>query len=79
MIRRLHRKVWIAWGPCWAAQIQAGWHFSLGVHLDVRHPYLDLHIGWLIVSIGRNPVVTNERDRLRGSCRGFLFRGDPLL
>ena len=42
-------------------------------------PYVDLHFLWLIVSIGRNPVVTNERDRYKGSCRGFLFRDSPLL
>lgn len=76
---RLHQKVWLWWGPWWAVQLYRGAYVSLGLHLDFRRPYVDLHLGWIIVSIGRNPVVTNERDRLRGSCRGFLFPKDPVL
>lgn len=76
---RLHRKVWLCWGEGWAVQLYRGWYCSLGLHVDFQRPYLDVHFGWLIVSVGRNAVITNERDRLRGSCRGFLFREDPLL
>jgi len=76
---RLHRKVWLWWGPWWAVQLYRARYASLGVHMDFRMPYVDLHCGWIIVSIGRNPVITNERDRLRGSCRGFLFRDSPVL
>ena len=75
----MHRKVWLWWGAFWAAQIAAGHYFSIGVHVDWARPYVDVHLGWLIVSVGRNPVLTAERDRLRGSCRGFLFLDSPLL
>jgi hypothetical protein len=76
---RLHQKVWLWWGSWWAVQLYRNRYVSLGVHVDFRRPYVDLHLGWLIISLGRNPVITNERDRLRGSCRGLLFREDPVL
>jgi hypothetical protein len=46
-----------------------GW-FSLGIHIDFRHrkrgdglaygPYVDFHFGWVIVSLGLNPVYAGE-------------------
>lgn len=75
----MHRKVWLWWGRYWAAQVYLARYVSIGVHVDFAMPYLDLHFLWVIASVGRNPVITNERDRLRGSCRGFLFRDDPVL
>jgi len=76
---RLHRKVWLVWGPWWAVQFYAGAYLSVGAHLDLRRPYLDLHVLWFIISLGRLPVLTNELDRHRHTCRGFLFRDSPLL
>ena len=75
---RLHRKVWLWWGRWWALQVQMQNYFSIGLHLDFSRPYADLHFGWMILSIGRNPVMTHLRDRHRGSCRGMLFT-DPVL
>ena len=74
---RIHRKVWIWWGQYWAVQIYLNWYFSLGVHVDLRRPYADFHIGMLIVSVGDNPAITNHADTHRGSCRGFF--AEPVL
>lgn len=76
---RLHNKVWLWWGRYWAVQFYRNRYISLGVHIDFQRPYVDVHLLWLIVSLGDNPVITNEEDRLRSSCRGFLFEGDPRL
>jgi hypothetical protein len=76
---RYHRKIWIWWGPWWAAQFYWAKCLSLGVHVDFASPYVDLHFLWFTVSVGNNPVITNERDRQRGSCRGFFFADSPLL
>jgi len=76
---RIHRKIWLWWGDWWAVQLYAARYVSLGVHIDFAMPYFDIHFLWLIVSVGRNPVITNERDRLRGSCRGFMFPDNPVL
>lgn len=75
---RLHGKVWLWFGRWWAAQLQLGDYFSLGVHLDWRRPYLDLHFAWFIVSIGDNPVMTHYRDKYRGSSRGMRTK-TPIL
>lgn len=71
--------MWLWWGSWWAIQFYWARCLSLGGHLDWERGYVDLHAAWFTFSLGRNPVVTNERDRLRGSCRGFLFRDSPLL
>jgi hypothetical protein len=76
---RYHSKIWLLWGKGWAVQLYRNRYLSLGVHVDWGRPYMDLHIGWLIVSLGDNPVITNAEDEHRHSCRGLLFRGDPLL
>lgn len=74
-----HRKVMLWWGRWWAVQLYLDWYISVGLHIDFRRRYLDIHFLLLIFSVGDNPVITNERDRLKGSCRGFLFRDSPLL
>lgn len=75
----LHRKVWLAWGSWWAVQVYWYPSISVGLHVDLRQPYLDLHLGMLTCSVGWNPVLTNPADRYRGSCRGFLFGDEPIL
>lgn len=76
---RVHKKVWLWWGKWWAVQLYRAPYVSLGVHIDFRRPLLDLHIGWLIVSFGRNPIRTAKADERRSTCRGFLFADDPIL
>lgn len=79
MFRRLHRKVWLWTAPGIAVQVYRERYLSLGIHIDFARPYVDLHILWLIVSLGRQPWLTDARDRHRHSCRGFLFADDPIL
>lgn len=71
--------VWLAWGRHWAVQVTAGAYVSLGFHFDPRRPILDLHLLWLIISVGQHPVVTAARDRHRHTCRGFLRADDIIL
>jgi hypothetical protein len=57
-------------------QWQLDWWFSLGLHIDFRHrrrgdgltygPYVDFHLGFVIVSLGWNPVYAGEVE-LRNS------------
>lgn len=74
---RVHRKVWLWWGKWWAAQLYVNAYLSLGVHVDFRRPYLDLHFLWLSVSVGNNPIFTDEADWKRNSCRGFVTNDRP--
>lgn len=76
---RVHRKVWLWWGTGWAVQLYRAPYISLGIHVDFRRPYVDLHVGWFIFSVGNRPISTDERDRKRHTCRGFLFADDPVL
>lgn len=76
---RVHRKVWLWFGPRWAVQLYLAPYISLGVHIDLRRPYIDLHLLWLIVSLGADAVLTPHKDRYRWSCRGFVMPDDPVL
>jgi hypothetical protein len=69
---RLHRKVWLWYGRWWAVQLYLNSYVSLGLHVDFRKPYLDIHALWFIVSVGNNPVFGWPEDQQRGSCRGML-------
>ena len=75
---RVHRKVWLWHGRGWAVQLYLAPYLSLGVHLDLARPLLDLHLGWFIVALGVRPEITNAVDRERASCRGFRF-DEPVL
>jgi hypothetical protein len=72
-------RVWLAWGKYWAAQ--AYWYpcVSFGVHVDPRHPLIDLHFLVFTLSLGPAAHITGQADRHRQSCRGFLFPTDPVL
>lgn len=76
---RYHKKVWLWWGKWWAIQLYRAPYISLGVHIDLRRPLVDLHIGWLIVSFGRDPVRTAKADYRRSTNRGFLQYNEPIL
>jgi len=75
---RLHRKVWLWGGSWWAVQLYLNYYISLGIHVDFRRPYVDVHIGWLILSFGREPYRSEQVDKHRHSCRGFGFDA-PVL
>lgn len=76
---RPFRRVFLAWGRGWAAQLFLYPCVSFGFHLDPRRPLLDLHLGLVTVAFGPSAHITGQQDRRRQSCRGFLFSDDPVL
>jgi hypothetical protein len=74
---RLHKRVWLAWGPWWAVQAVWMWEFSLGVRVEPRRPLLDLFLGPLTVAFGRHPVLTDPRMNQYHGGRGFV-NADPV-
>lgn len=74
----------IRYGSWWMVQWSfAGW-LSFGVHIDFRRrvnstlnvsygPYIDMHLGMVILSIGHNPAYSGEIHRLVNIARGGVF------
>jgi len=69
------------WGSWWAIQDRTcGW--SLGLHLEPHThrtnagvaygPYLDVHVGSRVYSVGRNPIYAGEVALLSSYSRGGL-------
>jgi hypothetical protein len=61
-------------GPWWMVQWSLDWTVSLGLHLDpVRRwalegsygPYVDFHLGPVVVSLGNHPARAGDLERLR--------------
>lgn len=69
-------------GRWWMVQWQFASWLSFGVHMDFATriisadhkygPYIDLHLGFVIISIGRNPVYSGVLQRSVGCSRGGL-------
>jgi hypothetical protein len=76
--RRVHAKVWVAWGRWWAVQVQMQPTISLGIRFELR-PLLDIYLGPLTIALGRHPLITNESARHADSCRGFFFSPEEVL
>lgn len=76
---RAHRKVWLLWGNWWAIQLYVGRYFSLGIHLDFRKPYFDLHFGWFTFSVGNDPIHTPQAEWKQQRCRGFITQDEPVF
>lgn len=68
-------------GRWWMVQWTLDYWFSLGVHLDLKPrrcartgeryaPYVDLHLGCLILSFGVNPVRSGELESVISVSRG---------
>jgi hypothetical protein len=67
-------------GRWWAFQMHAG--LSLGVHLELRAlrtnagtrfgPYIDLHVGPFVFSLGVNPIYAGESDLIQSFSRGGI-------
>lgn len=73
----------VAWGRRWAIQWATDGTLSLGLHLDPRRrrapagnygPYIDLHLGPLVLSLGNNPARASGIPELRG--QGATMRPD---
>lgn len=69
---------YVYYGSWWALQFlwPPDW-FSLGIHLDLRRrgrygPYVDLHIGFWILSLGFHPIYAGEFDRSVSISRGGI-------
>ncbi len=69
------------YGRFWKLEWALDSWVSVGVHIDFRSrltgrtkqrygPYVDLHLGVVIVSLGVNPVYSGEYDLLAGPGRG---------
>lgn len=66
----------------WYAVQHVGSGLSVGLHVEPRTrqaqdgplygPYVDLHLGKLIVSFGRNPIYAGALDLLRSYARGGI-------
>jgi hypothetical protein len=55
-VRPVPRRLWVADpGRHWGIRLDQhiGPWISLGLHIDLGSPLVDLHIGWWLVSIGR--------------------------
>lgn len=50
--------------------------FSLGIHVDFRKRYVDLHILWFILSFGYKAPYSDYFERKRWDSRGGLD-GNP--
>jgi len=72
----------LRYGRWWMLQWSLNWWLSLGVHVDLKQrkdhrgrsfgPYLDLHLGCVILSLGWNPAYSGELERLVSTSRGGL-------
>lgn len=73
--------MWHLWhGRWWMVQACFDGWLSLGIHVDPRRrrtaegeryaPYVDLHLGCFIVSLGVNPVRSGEIEASVGVSRG---------
>ena len=67
----------IRYGTFWAIQWSFDWWLSLGIHADLRHrgafgPYIDVHVGPAIISLGRHPVFTDKEEAKLSFSRGGI-------
>lgn len=58
---------YIKHGSWWMVQWSFDWWFSLGIHIDLRRrdrygPYVDVHAGPCILSVGRHPIYTDREE-----------------
>ncbi len=74
---------WMFYGKWWMLQFCLDGWFSLGFHVDPRFrrtgktgerygPYVDLHLGCFIVSLGVNPVLSGDLEATLGLGRGGI-------
>jgi hypothetical protein len=76
-LKRIHRKVFLAWNRWAAVQFVFKLEIALGVAFHWERTMLDIYLGPLTLAFGNLPVLTNMHDRLRSRCRGFIIAGSP--
>jgi hypothetical protein len=67
-------------GRWWMVQWQVDGWLSLGIHIDLRRridsdghsygPYIDFHLGFVILSLGYHPVYSGEMRKAVSVSRG---------
>lgn len=73
----------VRYGNWWMIQwVLDGW-FSVGVHVDIKTritnsgakygPYIDLYLGVVTLSIGRNPSISSDLERSLSISRGGRY------
>lgn len=76
----------VRYGELWMVQWQFSWWVSVGAHFDPKRrrvaggpyagqtygPYLDLHLGAVILSLGWHPYLTGEIQNTSGIARGGI-------
>lgn len=80
-----HGKWWClqwCWQELWGRRLAfAGW-ISLGVHVDFKKrvakgvvygPYMDLHLGVIVLSVGVNPSYSGAYHAIAGHSRGGII------
>jgi len=70
----------LRYGRWWMVQWVLDYWISLGVHVDLRTrahnsgerygPYVDLYLGVVVLSIGRNPHLSGDLERALSVSRG---------
>ena len=68
------------YGDWWMVQVVWDGWVSLGIHVDFKHrtdsfghsfgPYVDLHLGIVIVSLGWHPAFSTDLERVSSVSRG---------
>ena len=76
----------LRYGRWWMLQWSWNGWLSLGVHVDFRRrpvgegktygPYIDIHVGPAILSVGNNPVYTSDLEMHVSVCRGGIAAGE---
>lgn len=67
------------YGSWWMIQVLWDGWISLGIHVDLKQrralagtfgPYIDLHLGIVILSIGWHPYLSSNLERVASYSRG---------
>lgn len=77
---------WLAWGKWWSVVFYSGRPLSLGIHIEYWRrergtglggpryygPYIDFHLPWVCLSVGRWPIYAGHVEAQRNYARGGL-------
>ena len=56
----------------WMVQFVLDYSFSIGIHVDLRRRYVDLHFLWFVFSIGLNAPYSDYLSSIRWDSRGGI-------
>lgn len=65
-----HNTWWDKKRNLWMVQVVIDWQLSLGIHIDFRRRYIDIHLLWAIISFGINAPYSDHFNRFRWDSRG---------